>query len=62
MQEAIVTIQPPVSAGDGLSDTAPPPDGRPLLTAKPYDAAVAAVDALAEAHFPVRSSRGTRAR
>ena len=49
-----MTIQPPVSAGDGLSDTAPPPDGRPLLTVSSYDAAVAAVDALAEARFPVR--------
>jgi hypothetical protein len=48
-----VTIQPPVPAGDALSEHAPPPDGRPLLTVGSYPDAVAAVDALAEAGFPV---------
>jgi hypothetical protein len=48
-----VTIQPPFPAGDGLSETAPPPDGRPLLTVSSYADAVAAVDALADARFPV---------
>jgi hypothetical protein len=48
-----VTIQPPIPAGDGLSESAPSPDRRPLLTASSYADAVAAVDALAEAHFPV---------
>ena len=49
-----MTIQPPLSAGDGLSQTAPPPDGRPLVTVSSYEDAVAAVDALAGAHFPVQ--------
>jgi hypothetical protein len=49
-----MTIQPPLSAGNGLSETAPPPDGRPLLTVSSYGDAVAAVDALADARFPVQ--------
>jgi hypothetical protein len=49
-----MAIQPPLSARDGLHETAPPPDGRPLLTVTSYDDAVAAVDALADAHFPVQ--------
>jgi len=49
-----MTIQPPVSAGGGLSDAAPPPAGRPLLTVSTYADAVGAVDALADAHFPVQ--------
>jgi Heat induced stress protein YflT domain len=49
-----MTIQPPVAASDPLPDVTPPPDGRPLLTVSSYDDAVAAVDALAEARFPVR--------
>jgi hypothetical protein len=49
-----MTIQPPLSAGDGLSQTAPPLDGRPLVTVSSYDEAVGAVDALADAHFPVQ--------
>ena len=49
-----MTIQPPLSAGDGLSQTAPPPDGRSLVTVSSYEDAVAAVDALADAHFPVQ--------
>jgi hypothetical protein len=48
-----VTIQPPFPAGDALSETAPPPDGRPLMTVSSYADAVAAVDALADARFPV---------
>jgi hypothetical protein len=49
-----VTIQPPLPAGNGLSETAPPPDGRPLLTVGSYADAVTAVDALADARFPVQ--------
>jgi heat induced stress protein YflT len=49
-----MTIQPPLSAGNGLSETAPPPDGRPLLAVSSYADAVAAVDALADARFPVQ--------
>jgi hypothetical protein len=49
-----MTIQPPFPAGNGLSEAAPPPDGRPLLTVSAYGAAVAAVDALADARFPVQ--------
>jgi hypothetical protein len=53
IQEVNLTIEPPVSAY-GLSEFAPPPDGRPLLTVSSYGDAVAAVEALAEARFPVR--------
>ena len=49
-----MTTEPSDSAGDGLPGTAPPPDGRPLLTVLTYDEAARAVDALAEARFPVR--------
>lgn len=49
-----MTTELSVSAGDGLPGTAPPPDGRPLLTVLTYDEAARAVDALAEARFPVR--------
>jgi hypothetical protein len=50
-----MTTQPSASPGDGLSLSAPPPpDGRPLLTVRTYEAAVAAVDALSEARFPVQ--------
>jgi hypothetical protein len=49
-----MTIQPPLSAGDGVPAAAPPPDGLPLLTVSTYADAVRAVDALADAHFPVQ--------
>jgi hypothetical protein len=49
-----MTIQPPFPAGNGLSEAAPPPDARPLLTVSSYGDAVAAVDALADARFPVQ--------
>jgi hypothetical protein len=49
-----MTIQPSVAPGDRLPEAAPPPDGRPLLTVGSYDDAVAAVDALSEARFPVQ--------
>ncbi len=49
-----MTIQSSASPGDRLRFAAPPPDGRPLLTVSTYEAAVAAVDALSEARFPVQ--------
>ena len=49
-----MTIHRPLPAGDGLSESAPPPDGRPLLTVGSYGEAVAAVDTLADARFPVQ--------
>jgi hypothetical protein len=49
-----MAIQPLIAAGDGLSETAPPPDGRRLLTVSSYADAVAAVDVLADARFPVQ--------
>ena len=49
-----MTTEPSVSAGDGQPGAAPPRDGRPLLTARTYDDAVRAVDALADARFPVQ--------
>jgi hypothetical protein len=48
-----MTTEPSISARDGLSGAAPPPDGRPLVTVPTYDDAVRVVDALAEARFPV---------
>jgi hypothetical protein len=48
-----MTIHPRFPAGDGLSETAPPPDGRPLLTVRSYADAIAAVAVLAEARFPI---------
>jgi hypothetical protein len=52
-QEVTMTIQPPLSAGNGLSEGAPTPDGRRLLTVGTYADAVRAVDALADASYPV---------
>jgi len=52
-QEVTMAIQPPLPAGDGLPGAASPPAGSPLLTVDTYDHAVTAVDALADAHFPV---------
>lgn len=48
-----MAIQPPVSAGDGRPSAAPAPDGLRLVTVDAYADAVRAVDALADAHFPV---------
>jgi hypothetical protein len=53
-QEVTMTIQPPLSAGDGVYEGAPPPDARQLLTVAEYADAVRAVDALADADFPVQ--------
>ena len=49
----MASISSSFPAGDGLSESAPPPDGRPLMTVSSYADAVAAVDALADARFPV---------
>jgi hypothetical protein len=63
-QEVTMTVQPPLSAGDGQPDAAAPPDGTPLLTVSTYADAVTAVDALADAHFAVEQvaivGRGVR--
>ena len=52
-QEVTMAIQPPISAGDGLSDAPAPQHGVRLLTVSRYADAVSAVDALADADFPV---------
>lgn len=44
----------PSMAGVPLSSSAPPPDGRPLLTVRSYEDAERVVDALADARFPIR--------
>jgi hypothetical protein len=48
-----MTIQPPLSAAERPDWPDSGPDGRPLLTVSDYDDAVRAVDALADARFPV---------
>jgi hypothetical protein len=47
-----MTIQPPITARE--DGTVPPPDDGPLMTFNSYEDAVRAVDALADAHFPVQ--------
>jgi hypothetical protein len=48
-----MAIQPPVSAGDSLPDASAAAGGAPVLTVSTYADAVRAVDALADADFPV---------